>query len=201
MLKTHLVPSVMKAQPLPWGVLTSHSFVLCLLWLPLPPRPSLPPFHWSSPFHSASSFSPLSSSCLPVFSSASSSLSPTTIFFPLFLSLLALPPPSAARSLTELRARNTRATVALPQKVGVCGRRAGWNPASSSAPAHPVGALERLPPEALSHAQEAVLGPWGRSLAAEMSGMGVAGTASDLVRAATGDGAEGGRVRGMRGCV
>lgn len=119
MLKTHLVPSVMKAQPLPWGVLTSHSFVLYLLWLPLPPRPSLPPFHWYSPFHSASSFSPLSSSCLPVFSSASSSLSPTTIFFPLFLSLLALPPPSAARSLTELRARNTRATVALPRKVGV----------------------------------------------------------------------------------
>lgn len=31
--------------------------------------------------------------------------------------------------------------------------------------------------------------------------MGVAGTASDLVRAATGDGVEGGRVRGIRGCV
>lgn len=45
-----------------------------------------------------------------------------------------------------------------------------------------------LPLEVLSRAQEAVLGPWGRSLAAETSDVGVARAASDLVRAATGDG-------------
>lgn len=52
-----------------------------------------------------------------------------------------------------------------------------------------------------SLAQEAVLGQRGRSLVAAMTRAGVAGIASVLVRAATGDGAGGGRVRTARGCV
>lgn len=45
------------------------------------------------------------------------------------------------------------------------------------------------------------MGARGRSLAKELPDMGVAWTASDLVRAATGDGLEGGWVRDVRGCV
>lgn len=52
-----------------------------------------------------------------------------------------------------------------------------------------------------SLAQEAVLGQRGRSLVAAMTRAGVARIASVLVRAATGDGAGGGRVRTARGCV
>lgn len=49
--------------------------------------------------------------------------------------------------------------------------------------------------------QEAVLDQRGRSLVAAMTRAGVARIASVLVRAATGDGVGGGRVRAARGCV
>lgn len=49
--------------------------------------------------------------------------------------------------------------------------------------------------------QEAVLDQRGRSLVAAMTCAGVARIASVLVRAATGDGVGGGRVRASRGCV
>lgn len=114
----------MKAQPLPWGALTSHSFFLCLLCHHAQGSSSSPlvlPFPLS-----LFSFSPFPSSCLPVFSSGSPSLSPSTtsflLPFGLFLASSSWSPSSACCAISHRAARNTVATAALPQKVCVCGR-------------------------------------------------------------------------------